>query len=216
MPILPMIPKPRRCRGEALYYAAPAWPAADQDQVRAADLKEADRRLRPGARLRALSCPFAQEPQEPHASRPSAAPWASSVRLMSLLFAAFSAAMLGLAAGAVWMLPTMALQRPLPALALVAGWLLALAVQAWVRPAGRVAAALAAGATVLAAIYVEALTAAARIAGAMGIGLLDALREAGPSMLLALARLAMRPTDLAFTLAGALLAAWVAARRRKA
>jgi vitamin B12 transport system permease protein len=165
---------------------------------------------------RALSCLFAQEPQEPHASRSSAAAQTPHVRLISLLFAAFSAAMLGLAAGAVWMLPTMALQRPLPILALAAGWLLALAVRAWVRPPGHVAAALAAGATVLAAIYVDALTAAARIAGAMGIGLLDALREAGPSMLLALARLAVRPADTALTLAGALLAAWVASRRRKA
>ncbi|NUR23890.1 MAG: hypothetical protein HOQ08_13480 [Frateuria sp.] len=121
--------------------------------------------------------------------------------------------MLGLAAGAIWMLPTMALRRPLPALALAAGWLLALAVRNWVRPAGRVAAALAAGATVLAAIYVNVLTAAARIAGSMGIGLLDALREAGLAMLLALARLAVRPADVGFTLAAALLAAWLAGRR---
>ena len=63
------------------------------------------------------------------------------MRLIALLFAAFSAAMLGLAAGAMWMLPTMALHRPLPMLAPVAGWLLALAVRSWVRPAGRVAAA---------------------------------------------------------------------------
>jgi len=75
-----------------------------------------------------------------------------------------------------------------------------------------VAAALAAGATVLAAIYVDALTAAARIAGSMGIGLLDALRGAGLSMLLSLARLAVRPADIVFTLAGALLAAWIASR----
>ncbi|WP_291195825.1 hypothetical protein [Frateuria sp.] len=135
------------------------------------------------------------------------------MRLIAALFAAFSAAMLGLAAGAIWMLPTMALRRPLPALALAAGWLLALAVRNWVRPAGRVAAALAAGATVLAAIYVNVLTAAARIAGSMGIGLLDALREAGLAMLLALARLAVRPADVGFTLAAALLAAWLAGRR---
>lgn len=138
------------------------------------------------------------------------------MRLIPLLFAAFSAAMLGLAAGAVWMVPTVTLQRPLPALALVAGGLLALAVRGWVRPAGRVAAAMAAGATVLAAIYVNVLAAAARIAGSMGMGLLDALREAGPGMLLALAQLALRPADVVFTVAGALLAAWVAGRRRKA
>ncbi|MCX7513908.1 hypothetical protein [Frateuria sp. STR12] len=134
------------------------------------------------------------------------------MRLIPVLFAAFSAAMLGLAAGAVWMVPTMALRRPLPVLALLVGWLLALAVRSWVRPAGRVAAAMAAGATVLAAIYVEMLTAAARIAGSMGIGLLDALREAGLAMLLSLARLALQPVDIGFTLAGALLAAWVASR----
>ncbi|WP_245747256.1 hypothetical protein [Frateuria terrea] len=216
MPILPIIRRSRggRC-GEALYYAAPATPPADQDQARAADLKEASRRLRPDGRLCAVSCPFAQEPQGNHASRLSAAAWAPSVRLISLLFAAFSAAMLGLAAGAVWMLPTMALQRPLPALALVAGGLLALAVRSWVRPAGRLAAAMAAGATVLAAIYVEVLTAAARIAGSMGIGLLDTLREAGLPMLWTLAQLALRPADIAFAAAGALLAAWVASRRPK-
>lgn len=135
------------------------------------------------------------------------------MRLIALLFAAFSAAMLGLAAGAMWMLPTMALHRPLPMLAPVAGWLLALAVRSWVRPAGRVAAALAAGATVLAAAYVQVLTAAARLAGSMGIGLLDALREAGLSMLLALAQLGARPLEIFFALAGAGLAAWVASRR---
>lgn len=151
--------------------------------------------------------------QEPHAPPSSAASKPPLVRLISLLFAAFSAAMLGLAAGAVWMLPTMALQRPLPALALAAGWLLALAVRSWVRPAGRVAAGLAAGATVLAAIYVQVLTAAARIAGTMGIGLLDALREGGLLMLLALAQLAVRPIDIGLVLAGAALAAWTAHRR---
>ena len=139
------------------------------------------------------------------------------MRLIPLLFAAFSAAMLGLAAGAVWMLPTMALQRPLPALAPLVGALLALAIRSWVRPAGRVAAVLAAGATVLAAAYVDVLTAAARIAGSMGIGLFDALRGAGLTMLLSLAELAVRPTGIAFTLAGALLAGWIASRQpRKA
>src|SRR5262249_37743824 len=42
----------------------------------------------------------------------------------SWLFAAVSAVMLGLAAGAVWMVPTLYLQRPLPWLAVVVGWLL--------------------------------------------------------------------------------------------
>lgn len=135
------------------------------------------------------------------------------MRLIAALFAAFSAGMLGLAAGAVWMLPTMALQRPLPALALVAGALLALAVRSWIRPTGRFAAVLAAGATVLASIYVDVLTAGVRIAGSLGIGLTDALRQAGLRMLLALAQLALRPVDVVLTLAGALLAAWIAGGR---
>lgn len=135
------------------------------------------------------------------------------MRLIPLLFAAFSAAMLGLAAGAVWMLPTMALHRPLPMLAPVAGWLLALAIRSWVRPAGTVAAILAAGATVLAAAYVQVLTAAVRVAASMGIGLLDALREAGLVMLLTLAQLGARPVDIFLALAGAALAAWIASHR---
>jgi vitamin B12 transport system permease protein len=113
------------------------------------------------------------------------------------------------------MLPTMALRRPLPMLALLAGWLLALAIRNWVHPAGRMAALLAAGATVLAAIYVDVLTVATRIAGSMGIGLVDALRSAGLAMLLSLAQLAVRPADVILTTAGALLAAWVASHRSR-
>ena len=180
----------------------PAWPISSDVRAHPGGLDACA-----GYHVRLLD-----DPQETHAVRPFAAARATPVRLIPLLFAAFSAAMLGLAAGAVWMLPTMALQRPLPALALLAGALLALAIRGWVRPAGRVSAALAAGATLLAAIYVEVLTAAARIAGSMGMGLLDALRGAGLTMLLSLAQLAVRPTDIALTLAGALLAAWIASR----
>jgi hypothetical protein len=127
-------------------------------------------------------------------------------------FALFSAAMLGLAAGAVWMLPTMQLQRPLAWLALPIGWLLALAVRAWIRPHGRLAGLAAAIATVLAAAYVTLLTAAARVAGLMGLGLLQAMRESGSGMLLQLARLSLSPIQLAWFAAGVLLAAWCAWR----
>lgn len=129
------------------------------------------------------------------------------------VFALFSAAMLGLAAGAVWMLPTMQLQRPLAWLALPVGWLLALAIRAWVRPHGALAAVAAALAAVLAAAYVTVLTAAARVAGLMGLGLLQAMREAGAGMLLQLARLSLSPVQLVWFVAGALLAAWCAWRR---
>ena len=127
-------------------------------------------------------------------------------------FALFSAAMLGLAAGAVWMLPTMQAQRPLAWLALPIGWLLAWAVRAWIRPSGALAGLAAALATVLAAAYVTLLTAAARVAGLMGLGLLQAMREAGSGMLLQLARLSLSPMQLAWFAAGVALAAWWAAR----
>lgn len=137
-------------------------------------------------------------------------------RAIGALFALFSAAMLGLAAGAVWMLPTMQLQRPLAWLALPIGWLLARAVRAWIRPAGALAATAAAIATALAAAYVTVLTAAARVAGLMGLGLLQAMRESGLGMLLQLARLSLSPAPLGWFVAGALVAAWCAWLRPRA
>ena len=134
-------------------------------------------------------------------------------RVAGIVFALFSAAMLGHAAGAVWMLPTMQLQRPLAWLALPIGWLLALAVRAWIRPPGAIAATAAAMATLLAAAYVTVLTAAARVAGLLGLGLLQAMHDAGGGMLLQLARLSLSPMQLAWFAAGVLLAAWCAWRR---
>jgi vitamin B12 transport system permease protein len=56
------------------------------------------------------------------------------------------------------------------------------------------------------------LIAAARIAGSLGIGLVDALRIAGAPMLLELARLGMSTAQTAWFLAGAALAAAMAWR----
>jgi vitamin B12 transport system permease protein len=138
----------------------------------------------------------------------------SARTLYSIVFAMFCAAMLGLAAGAVWMLPTVFLRHPQPWLALPVGWLLAMAIRYWIRPGNaRSAALLAAAATLLAAAYVSALIAAARISGSLGIGLVDSLRTAGPNMLLQLARLALTPADAVWFIAGAVLAAIVAARK---
>jgi vitamin B12 transport system permease protein len=130
----------------------------------------------------------------------------------SALFALISAVMLGLAAGAVWMVPTLYLQRPLPWLALPVGWLLGKAVRSWVRPAGRHAALLAALATFAAAIYVNLLTAAARIAGLMGMGLIDAMRTAGLRLLLELATLGQAATDNVWFVIGMAVAALTALR----
>ncbi|WP_266169309.1 hypothetical protein [Dyella subtropica] len=134
----------------------------------------------------------------------------SARALFANLFALVSALMLGMAAGAVWMLPTLYMQRTLPWLALPIGWLLGRAMRGWVRPDPRGAAVLAALATATASIYVGMLTAAARIAGSMGLGLVDALRTAGASLLLALTRLAATPSDLAWYAAGMALAAYAA------
>lgn len=130
----------------------------------------------------------------------------------SLLFALVSALMLGLAAGALWMVPTLYSQRPLPWLALPVGWLLGKAIRHWVRPAGNNAAILAAFATFSAVLYVNVLMAAARIAGLMGLGLVDSLRTAGLPMLVQLAELSCSPTDDVWFLAGMGLAAFTALR----
>jgi vitamin B12 transport system permease protein len=130
----------------------------------------------------------------------------------SALFAVISAVMLGLAAGAVWMVPTLYMQRPLPWLILLIGWLLGKAVRGWVRPAGSHAALLAALATLTAALYVNLLTAAARIAGLMGMGLIDAMRTAGFRLLLELARLGQVPTDNLWFVVGLAVAAVTAMR----
>jgi hypothetical protein len=130
----------------------------------------------------------------------------------SSLFALISALMLGMAAGAVWMVPTLYLQRPLPWAVILIGWLLGKAVRGWVRPAGRHAAVLAALATLIAALYVNLLTAAARIAGLMGLGLIDSIRTAGFHLLLQLAEIGQSPGDDIWYALGMGVAALVALR----
>ena len=58
----------------------------------------------------------------------------SARALFSALFALFSAVMLGLAFGAVWMVPTLFFQHVLPWLALAVGWVLGWMIRGWVRP----------------------------------------------------------------------------------
>jgi vitamin B12 transport system permease protein len=141
-----------------------------------------------------------------------------SVRTALLfVFARFSAVMLGLAAGAVWMVATLYLRHPLPWLALPIGALLAWAIRSYVRPPGIGAASLAATATALAALYVNMLIAGVLIAGNMGLGLVDALRTAGAGMLWQLARMALSPADIGWTGLAMLLAAslaWRSSRQR--
>ena len=144
-------------------------------------------------------------------------PSMSARAVLLWVFALFSAAMLGLAAGAVWMVVSLYLRQSLPWLALPIGAVLAWAICHGVRPPGIGAALLAAVTTALAALYVNILIAGVEIAGSMGMGLIEALRTAGARMLWQLARLAIAPADMGWIIAGAALAAmiaWYPARRR--
>ena len=136
--------------------------------------------------------------------------------LATALVALLSAILLGLAAGAVWMLPVFYLGRPLPWLALPVGWLLGRAIRAWVYPPGLCAALLAALASLLAALYVNMLVAGAMIAGDLGLGFVEALRGAGPAMLASLARLRLSSAQAGIAVLGIALAYFTARRGRAA
>lgn len=133
-------------------------------------------------------------------------------QILVFAFGMFSAAMLGLAAGAVWMVGALYMRHPLPWLVLPIGALLAIAIRNFVRAPGAGAAALSALATGLAAIYVNILIAGVQLAGSMGMGIVSALQTAGIGMLWQLARLAIAPVDIAWAVASMLLAAWLAWR----
>jgi len=136
-----------------------------------------------------------------------------SVRALLLsVFALFSAVMLGLAAGAVWMVISLYMRHPLPWLALPIGTMLALTIRGTVRRAGTGALLLSAGATALAVVYVNMLIAGVQIASNMGLGLIDSLRTAGVAMLWQLARMALTPADMGWGVLAIVLAGWLARR----
>ena len=133
-------------------------------------------------------------------------------KIVGECFALCCAVMLGLAAGALWLLPTVFFHRPLPWLVVPAGWLLGIAIRQWVHSNRRNAALLAALATLVASAYIHVLIATVNIAAMMGYGLVDAMRTAGPSMLLEFARLSLGRFDVAWALAGIVVAAVSAMR----
>jgi hypothetical protein len=136
----------------------------------------------------------------------------SSRSIFGLVFGVFIAAMLGLAAGALWMVVTLYQRQPMPWLALPIAVILAWAIRNGVRRPGNGAALLAALATLLASIYVSMLIAAARIAGSMGLGLIDTLQTAGAGMLWQLARIGLSVSEGVWTVLAVLLAAWLGRR----
>ncbi len=142
----------------------------------------------------------------------------STRRLLALVFATFSTVMLGLAAGAVWMVISIYREQLMPWLALPCGLLLAWVIRLSVHRPGSGAALLASAATILASVYMNMLLVAVKISGQMGMGLIDTLRSAGVDMLWQLARLGLTHADLGWTLAGAAAAASTAllpARQRQ-
>ncbi|HTV87102.1 MAG TPA: hypothetical protein VME63_17005 [Dyella sp.] len=133
-------------------------------------------------------------------------------RVLGEIFALICALMLGLAAGALWLVPMVMLRRPLPELALLAGWILALAIGRWVHGRKWNVLLLAWLATALACVYVRVLTVAAQIAAMMGLGLAETMRTAGYSMLLELARMKSTQADIFWDVAGLAVATLVSLR----
>ena len=154
------------------------------------------------------------DPTLPDASAPARLPEQpmSARSVFGLAFAAFIAAMLGLAAGALWMVVTLYQRHPMPWLVLPIAAVLAWAIRNGVRKPGNGAALLAALATLLASVYVSMLIAAAQIAGNMGLGLIDTLQTAGTGMLWQLARIGFSPSEGIWTVLAMLLAAWLGRR----
>lgn len=125
-------------------------------------------------------------------------------------FAALGALSMGVAAGVLWMFITLYLRQPTAWLALPVGALVAWLLRTGIYKSGFTCAGLAVLATAVAALSLNALLAGVRIAGAMGLDMIDAMQTAGSGLLWHLARLSAAPTDLAWYACGALLAATIA------
>lgn len=134
-------------------------------------------------------------------------------QLIGECFALLCAVMLGLAAGAMWLLPTLFLHRQMPWMAIPVGWLLAHATCQWVHKRAWNAAALASIATVVATVYVHVLGAATTLwEMTSGYGLMGVIRTAGIPMLLDLARFGVNSGDIAWCVAGIVVAVLVSLR----
>jgi hypothetical protein len=199
-------------RTQVVYYAARRPGPLVQDQVETIELKDWRCMRAAAIDLMQVMMPALPDGQTHVPSRPALQSPMNTRALLMFLFALFIAAMLGLAAGATWMVVTLYLGHPMPWLALLFGALLAWTIRNGVRPPGIVAALLAAFATALAAVYVNMLIASVRIAGNMGMGLIEAIHTAGIGMLWLLAQLAVTPVDLGWAMLAMLLAAWLAWR----
>jgi vitamin B12 transport system permease protein len=136
--------------------------------------------------------------------------------MLGIFFALICTVMIGLAAGAVWLVPTVLMGKLMPWLAIPIGWFLGRIVRGWVNPGGRTGAgALAAIAMVTASAYLTVLVAGARIAGSLGLGFFDTLHVAGIALLTDIARMTLTGGDIAWYATGTILAVIGALRGRR-
>lgn len=135
----------------------------------------------------------------------------------TLVFASVSSLMIGLAAGALWLLLVLAHPGPLATvwLGLPIGLALGWVTRHWVLEASPPAAVLAAASMLLAAAYMRFLMAAAELSGMFGIAFLQAFRRAGPGMLMHLTWLSLTPLACGIYVSCALLAAIAAVAPRR-
>lgn len=117
---------------------------------------------------------------------------------------------IALALGAVWMAVALHMASATWWFALPAGFAMGYAAKAWITPSRGFAMLLAAGGTWLAAVYMQCIFIALRLAAVMGIGLATTLHKAGIGMLLALARASWDTRLFVSCLIGMLLAIAVA------
>jgi vitamin B12 transport system permease protein len=140
----------------------------------------------------------------------------SARRLLGLVFTLICTVMIGLATGAIWLVPTVLMSKLMPWLAVPIGWVLGRIVRGWVNPGGRAGAAvLAAIAMIVAAVYFTILVAGARIAGSLGLGFFDTLHVAGVALLTDIARMTLTGGDIAWYATGTVLAVMGALRGRR-
>lgn len=140
----------------------------------------------------------------------------SARRLLGFIFALICTVMIGLATGAVWLVPTILMGKLMPWLAVPMGWVLGRIVRGWVNPGGRWgAASFAAIAMIVATVYLTVLVAGARIAGSLGLGFFDTLRVAGIALLTDIARMTLTGGDIVWYAAGTILAVLGALRGRR-
>ncbi|NII11573.1 hypothetical protein [Oleiagrimonas sp. C23AA] len=129
---------------------------------------------------------------------------------IGLIFAIVSAAMIGLAAGAIWMLLSAYMQRGLPWLIILIGLVVGLVTRAAISRSRWLGPLLAALGTAMAYVYLLGLSGAMLLAGTFGMSFGQALRHAGFAMLADIAWFRLGAPQLVLMLIGMAIAAFTA------